>query len=125
MSNFELSYRFLFQIAFILAVCRLVGLMTRKLHQPQVVAEMFAGVLMGPSLLGLFLPELQAYLFPKASMTVLYAVSQLGLVFYMFLVGVEFQTELVLCRLPSVVSVSLAGILTPFSLGALLGIFPI
>lgn len=125
MSNSELSYRFLFQIAFILAVCRLVGLMTRKLHQPQVVAEMFAGVLMGPSLLGLFLPELQAYLFPKASMTVLYAVSQLGLVLYMFLVGVEFQTELILCRLPSVVSVSLAGILTPFSLGALLAIFPI
>jgi Kef-type K+ transport system membrane component KefB len=125
MSNFELSYRVLLQIAFILAVCRLVGLMAKKLYQPQVVAEMFAGVLMGPSLFGFFLPELQSHLFPKASMTVLYAVSQLGLVLYMFLVGVEFQTELIRCRLSSVVSVSLAGILTPFTLGTLLAIFPI
>jgi K+:H+ antiporter len=123
MSNFELSYRFFFQLAFILAVCRLVGLLAKKLLQPQVVAEMIAGVLMGPSLLGFLLPELQSQLFPKASMTIIYAVAQVGLVLYMFLVGVEFQTELIRCRISSVVSVSLAGILMPFILGTLLAVF--
>src|SRR5206468_3635462 len=103
--------------------CRLVGVLAKKLLQPQVVAEMIAGVLMGPSLFGLLLPELQGQLFPRASMTIIYAVAQVGLVLYMFLVGIEFQTELIRCRISSVVSVSLTGILAPFILGILLAAF--
>jgi Kef-type K+ transport system membrane component KefB len=123
MTNFQLSVYFFFQVAFILGVCRVVGLIAKRFGQPQVVAEMLAGVLMGPSLLGWLSPGLQAQLFPKASMTIIYAVSQVGLVLYMFLVGVEFQAQLIRKRLNSAVSVSLAGICVPFTLGGLLALY--
>lgn len=122
MSNFELSVRFFLQLAFILAVCRVVGLIAKRFGQPQVVAEMIAGVVMGPSLFGLLFPNAQAYIFPKSSLTITYAVSQVGLVLYMFLIGVEFRVDLIRKRLRSAVSVSLAGILAPFTLGSVLAI---
>jgi Kef-type K+ transport system membrane component KefB len=122
MSNFELSIRFFFQLAFILSVCRVVGLIAKRAGQPQVVGEMIAGVLMGPSLFGLLLPGLQAEVFPKASMTITYAVAQIGLVLYMFLVGVEFDVDLIRKRLRSAASVSVAGILTPFALGSVIAL---
>ena len=122
MTNFELSIRFFLQLTFILATCRIVGLIARRFGQPQVVAEMIAGVLMGPSLFGLLLPGLQSQFFPKASLSIIYAVSQVGLVLYMFLIGSEFQVDLIRRRLRSAGSVSLAGILTPFMLGCLLAL---
>ena len=69
--NNDLAIRFFIQLAFIVATCRLVGLLAKRIGQPQVVAEMLAGVLIGPSLLGLFFPGLQASLFPKASMSII------------------------------------------------------
>ena len=123
MSNTELAIRFFLQLAVILGVCRLVGFLARKIGQPQVVGEMIAGVLMGPSLFGLLLPGWQHQLFPTgAAMSILYASSQVGLVLYMFLIGVEFDTNLIRRRLRSAVSVSLAGILTPLVLGSLLAL---
>lgn len=119
MANFDLSMHFFLQLAFILAICRMVGGLARHLVQPQVVGEMIAGVVMGPSLLGLVLPEVQQQLFPKAAMGLLFAVSQVGLILYMFLIGVEFRMELIQRRLRSAALVSLAGILTPFVLGGL------
>jgi len=122
MSNFELTIRLFFQLAFILATCRVVGLIARRFGQPQVVGEMIAGVVMGPSLFGLLFPDAQAHIFPKASLTITYAVAQIGLVLYMFLIGVEFQVELIRKRLRSAASVSIAGIVTPFTLGSLLAL---
>ena len=84
---------------------------------------MIAGVLMGPSLFGLLFPALQAQVFPKASLTITYAVAQVGIVLYMFLVGVEFDVNLIRTRLRSAASVSVAGILTPFALGGLLALY--
>jgi Kef-type K+ transport systems, membrane components len=122
MSNFELTIRFFFQLAFILATCRVVGLIARRFGQPQVVGEMIAGVVMGPSLFGLLFPGAQSHIFPKSSLTITYAVAQIGLVLYMFLIGVEFQVDLIRKRLRSAASVSLAGILTPFTLGCVLAL---
>ena len=122
MSNFELTIRFFFQLAFILAMCRVVGLIAKRFGQPQVVGEMIAGVVMGPSLFGLLFPAAQAHIFPKASLTITYALAQVGLVLYMFLIGVEFQVDLIRKRLRSASSVSIAGILTPFMLGSLLAL---
>ncbi len=123
MTNFDLSVRFFLQLAFILAVCRLVGWLGQRIGQPQVVGEMIAGVVMGPSLFGWLWPAAQGYLFPKPSQTIIYAVAQLGLVLYMFLVGTEFQIDLIRQRWRSAASVSLAGILTPFALGSLLALW--
>jgi Kef-type K+ transport system membrane component KefB len=91
MSNLQLAIQFFLQLAVILMFCRVVGMVAARLGQPQVVAEMIAGVLLGPSLLGTVAPEWSAQLFPKESMKVLFPVSQLGLALYMFIVGLEFR----------------------------------
>ncbi len=119
MSNHELSILFFLQLAFILLVIRLVGWLAKRVGQPQVVGEMIAGVLIGPSLFGALLPDAQAQLFPKQSVSVIYAMSQIGLVLYMFLIGMEFNVDLVRQRIRSAAAVSLAGILMPFALGGL------
>jgi len=122
MTNAQLSVAFFLQMFFILAVCRLVGMMARRLGQPQVVGEMIAGVIMGPSLFGFFFHDLQQQLFPPESLKVLYVGAQLGVGLYMFLVGVEFNTETFLSRARSAASVSIAGMIAPFVLGAGLAI---
>ena len=119
MSHSELAVHFFLQLAVILAACRLVGLVAVRIGQPQVVGEMVAGVLLGPSLLGVFAPAWQAQLFPQgAAMSLIYASSQVGVVLYMFLVGLEFDVNLIRHRVPSAVSVSLAGVVAPLILGS-------
>lgn len=120
MPNFELSIIFFLQIAVILAACRVVGWIGRLVGQSQVVGEMIAGVLLGPSLLGAFWPGVYEALFPSQSRAVIYCVAQVGLALYMFVVGLEFRTDILRARVRSAVSISLAGIVTPFALGALL-----
>lgn len=126
-----MAVRFFLQLAVILLVCRAVGWFGRRyLGQTQVVMEMIAGVLLGPSLFGLLAPQAQSWLFPQTaivgeasirhpSMSVLYVASQLGLVLYMFLVGLEFETSLLRQKAKGAVSVSLSGIVLPFALGVL------
>src|SRR5690606_23083892 len=100
MTNSELAIQFFIQIAVILLFCRIVGVIAARLGQPQVVAEMIAGVLLGPSLFGLFWPEWQQWLFPwdttqatRDTQSYLFPVSQLGLALYMFIVGMEFRVD--------------------------------
>ena len=121
LSNFQLSVLFFLQLAIIIGICRLVGRLGRSLGQSQVVGEMIAGVLLGPSFLGWLWPAGQAWLFPPQSMTILFAISQLGLSLYMFVVGIEFRQELFRSRLRSAATVSLAGMVTPFVLGGAIG----
>lgn len=123
MSPYDLAVKLFLQLAVILIACRLVGAIARRLGQTQVVGEMIAGVLLGPSLLGLLAPGFQEWLFPGAgsphpSMAILFALSHLGLVLYMFLVGLEFDGGLLRRGLGSAGSISAAGILAPFALGA-------
>lgn len=128
MSPHDLTVKLFLQLAVILAACRVCGWLGRRFFgQTQVVSEIVAGVLLGPSLFGLLVPEAQAWLFPKAlpaggphpSMLILYAVSQVGLVLYMFIVGMEFNHRLILGRVRHASLVSGAGIAVPLALGAL------
>ncbi len=121
MTNLQLAVQFFLQIGLILLFCRVVGLIAGRLGQPQVVAEMIAGVLLGPSLFGLLWPEAFKALFPADSLRVLFPISQLGLALYMFIVGLEFRVDIVRRRLRSSVAVSVAGMAVPFVLGAGLG----
>ena len=118
MTAAQLSVAFFLQMAIVLAACRLVGFVGRRLGQPQVVGEMVAGVLLGPSLFGWLLPDLHAQLFPPQSLQILYVGAQLGVGLYMFLVGVEFKTELLRSRLASALGVSVSGMLVPCALGS-------
>ena len=88
-----LSASFFLQMAVILVVCRLVGLLAKKVGQPQVVGEMIAGVLLGPSLFGYFWPDAMKAVFTQESRGILYSGAQLGVGLYMFLVGLEFNTD--------------------------------
>lgn len=125
MSNTDLAVHLFAQIAIILVVCRIVGLIAVKFGQPQVVAEMIAGVLLGPSVFGLLAPELQAMLFPwdpsqasRDTQAYLFPASQLGLALYMFIVGMEFRVDVIRNNLRSSIAVSFAGMAAPFALGA-------
>jgi Kef-type K+ transport system membrane component KefB len=117
LTPFEISVRVFLQLAVLLAACRVVGRLARRFGQPQVVAEMITGVLLGPSLFGLLAPAAQAWLFPEPTKPVMYTLAQLGLVLYMFLVGLEFDVELIRHRLRSALAVGWAGIAAPFLLG--------
>jgi Kef-type K+ transport system membrane component KefB len=110
------------QSCVIIVVARLVGRLLRRIGQPAVIAEVIAGILLGPSLLGRVSPALAAGLFPKASLPGLSLLSQVGLVFFMFLIGLELDPKLLRGRGASSFAISAAGILVPFSLGALLAV---
>jgi len=125
MNNVQLAVHFFLQLAVILLFCRLVGAIAARLGQPQVVAEMLAGVLLGPSLFGLLWPDAQHWLFPwdttqkmRDTQSYLFPAAQLGLALYMFVVGMEFRVDIVRRRLKSSIAVSIAGILMPLALGA-------
>lgn len=110
------------QILVILMASYVVGWLLRKIHQPQVVGEMVAGILLGPSLLGWIAPGFSAAIFPPESLGHLYLLSQVGLLLFMFMVGLELDTK-ELRRLGHVaVVVSHTSIIVPFVLGVLLAI---
>jgi len=111
-----MSVYFFAQAAVIVLVCQLVGRLGQRLGQPQVVGEMIAGVMLGPSLFGLLAPGVQQALFPKPTMAMLYVAAQLGVGLYMFLVGTEFRADHFKSRARSAMTVSAAGILVPFAL---------
>lgn len=110
------------QVAVILATARAVGMLFRRIGQPQVVGEMAAGIVLGPSLLGWAAPGVFAALFPPASLGALNALSQVGLLVFMFLVGLEFDPARLRGRGDAAVLTSHASIIVPFLLGAVLSL---
>lgn len=106
---------FLLQMLVILAASRLCGWIVRRfLRQPQVIGEMIAGIVLGPSLFGVVAPGLQHHLFPPESQPILNVVSQLGISIYMFLVGLDFRADDFRSNVRGAVAVSLSGIVVPF-----------
>lgn len=122
MSPADLASRLFLQLACILIACLVIGRFTARVRQPYVIAEMIAGFLLGPSLLGWAAPAAKDWLFPAPSMPVLFALSQLGLVLYMFCVGLEFRRDLMTRYGRTALAVSTAGIAGPFLLGGGLGL---
>ncbi len=92
-------------------------MVARRLGRPQVVAETAAGIVLGPSLLGWWWPDAEALLFPSESLGPLQLVRQLGLVLFMFLVGLELDPGLLKGRARASVAISRSGIVAPFVLG--------
>jgi Kef-type K+ transport system membrane component KefB len=116
----QLPAAFFLQMAVILVACRLVGIVARKIGQPQVVGEMIAGVILGPSLLGMIWPDSTTLIFTAESRGVLEVGAQLGVGLYMFLVGLEFDFSHFRQRAKSAAAVSVAGMAVPFLLGGVL-----
>src|SRR5580765_7654444 len=102
------------QIAAIVGASRLVGSLFRKAGQPTVIGEMFAGIMLGPSLLGWTAPHLSAFLFPPSSLGYLNALSQVGIVIYMFIVGLELNPKALRDQSHAAVLTSHVSIIVPF-----------
>jgi Kef-type K+ transport system membrane component KefB len=113
----------LIQIGVILMVARGVGFLFRRIHQPQVMGEMMAGILLGPSFLGWLAPGLSAALFPPESLGFLSVLSQFGLLLFMFLIGLELDLKSLQGHKRTALMVSQASITAPFLLGILLAFF--
>ncbi len=111
---------FIAQALVLIGLARAIGVVARRLRQPMVVAEMLAGIALGPSLLGWLAPGVHAALFPRESLGMLGHFSQVGLLLFMFLVGLEFDPQLLRGRARASVAISHASIALPFALGAAL-----
>ena len=110
------------QIAVIIIAARAVGLLFRLINQPQVIGEIVAGILLGPSLLGWTAPKISAVLFPSSSLGYLDTFSQVGIIIYMFLVGVALNPKELKHSGHAALLTSHASIIAPFVLGALLAL---
>ena len=117
MTNAELALHVFLLLGAIVAACKVMGLIARRLGQAQVIAEMVTGFLLGPSLLGWVAPEVSSYLFKPQAMPVVYGIAQIALTLYMFTVGLEFEAALLKRSIRQAAAVSLTGILAPFALG--------
>lgn len=113
----------LIQIGTILLVARIVGLLFKRINQPQVVGEMAAGILLGPSFLGWLFPDMMTALFPVESLGVLNAFGQLGLLIFMFLVGLKLDLKLLRTQRHTAVLTSHVSIVVPFFFGTLLALY--
>jgi Kef-type K+ transport system membrane component KefB len=104
----------------IIVVARALGSAFHLIGQPRVIGEMIAGILLGPSLLGHMAPALSAHVFPSTILPLLSGIAQIGVILYMFLVGIQLDTKVLKQRLGTALAISLASIVAPFVLGAAL-----
>ena len=107
----------LVQIISIILVARFFGWMFRKIGQPSVIGEMIAGIVLGPSLVGMYFPEYSNLIFPKESLGNLQFLSQIGLIFFMFVIGMELDLKALKNKANEAVVISHASIIFPFTLG--------
>ncbi len=115
--------RLLLQIIIIIAATQLLGFAFRKIGQPAVIGETFAGLLLGPSLFGLLFPASFNFIFPIESLQNLRFLSQIGLILFMFIVGMELDKKLMKKQAFEAVIISHASILIPFSLGVCVSMY--
>ncbi len=113
----------LLQIVTIILVARLFSWICRKIGQPAVIGEIAAGIILGPSLVGMYFPEFSAFLFPEHSLGNLQFLSQIGLILFMFVVGMELDLKVLRHQAHEAVVVSHASIIIPFTLGVGLAYF--
>ncbi|MFV5690522.1 cation:proton antiporter [Flavobacterium sp. LT1R49] len=111
------------QIITIILVARFFGWVFKKIGQPSVIGEIIAGIVLGPSLLGMYFPEFSAALFPVESLGNLKFLSQIGLILFMFVIGMELDLKVLKNKANEAVVISHASIVIPFALGIGLAYF--
>ncbi|MBX2900937.1 MAG: cation:proton antiporter [Cyclobacteriaceae bacterium] len=111
------------QIVTIIFVARFFGWICKKIGQPTVIGEIIAGIVLGPSLIGMYFPEFFATLFPAASLGNLQFLSQIGLILFMFVIGMELDLKVLKNKAHEAVVISHASIIIPFALGMGLAYF--
>jgi Kef-type K+ transport system membrane component KefB/nucleotide-binding universal stress UspA family protein len=115
--------RLLLQIITIIAVARIFGFLSKKIGQPAVIGEIIAGIFLGPSILGFVAPGISGFLFPTESIQILEFFSQIGLILFMFIIGMDIDLKVLGKKAPEAFVVSHASIVIPFALGMGLAYF--
>lgn len=113
----------LVQLSIIMILSRGLGLLFRRIHQPLVIGEIVAGIVLGPSLFGLLAPSTAQLIFPAATAPYLNILAQVGLLLFMFLIGLELNISTLKGQGHHAVLISHASIIVPFLLGSLLALF--
>lgn len=111
------------QIITIILVARIFGWICKKIGQPTVIGEILAGIILGPSLIGTYFPEFSANIFPTTSLGNLQFLSQIGLILFMFVIGMELDLKVLKNKAHDAVVISHASIIIPFSFGISLAYF--
>jgi Kef-type K+ transport system membrane component KefB len=119
----EWLFHFLLALIVIIIVTRIGGTLSKLLKQPPVIGEIIGGIVLGPSLLGQISPETMLFFFPKTIMPLLNAVAQLGIILYMFLVGLEIDLNALKKSAHSTIAISHGSIVFPFILGSSLALW--
>jgi Kef-type K+ transport system membrane component KefB len=113
----------LLQIITIILTARAFGWFCKKIGQPSVIGEIAAGIFLGPSVVGLFFPEFSSFLFPISSLGNLQFLSQIGLILFMFIIGMELDLKVLKTKAQEAIVISHASIVLPFALGVGLALF--
>lgn len=111
------------QIITIIIVARFFGWIFKKIGQPSVIGEIIAGIFLGPSVVGMYFPEFSQILFPAASLGNLQFLSQIGLILFMFVIGMELDLKVLKNKANDAVIISHASIVFPFALGMVLAYY--
>ncbi len=119
----DILWHLLLALAAVVILGRLLGILFRAVGQPPVIGQVVAGILLGPSLLGRVAPDVAAYVLPADVAPFLGIVAQLGVIIYMFVVGLELNTDLLRGQVPTTVATSHASIVVPFTLGSALALY--
>ncbi len=113
----------LLQIIVIIAAARLFGFLFKKIGQPAVIGEIVAGIVLGPSIVGAYLPGISHFLFPATSLSTLGFLSQIGLILFMFIIGMELDLKAIGKQAYGAVIISHASIIIPYTLGVALAYY--
>ena len=118
----DVLWHILLVLVVVIVTGRAIGRVFLFMQQPPVIGEVIAGILLGPSFLGRLAPEVSAYLLPPAVAPFLGVIAQMGIILYMFMVGLELDTGILRKRVHATVAISHASIIAPFLLGSLLAL---
>lgn len=113
----------LIQVVVVLLFARFFSMIFKKIGQPSVIGEIFAGIALGPSFIGFLFPEFTQLLFPKESLGYLKILSQIGLVIFMFIIGMELDVSVLKKKASSAIFISHSSIIFPYILGVILSLY--
>lgn len=122
MSAAEVNARLLLAVVVVLVAAQLVGRLIERIGQPRVIGEVAAGILLGPSVLGILAPEVLGHLFPTPVIAAMQSLAQFGLVLFLFLVGMHLDLSSVTAGRRTVAAVAPVSVAVPFGLALVLGL---